>query len=299
MTGKPRTLVMSGGTRGIGRSALRELLSRDPQLHVILLTRTTASAESRRVTPVRADMERPASVRAAAATVREMLTDGDVPPLCGLALNAGISVLSATQATPDGLERTFAVNVLGPHLLIAGLAPLIEPPGRIVVTVSDAHFGDFRHTFGTMPPPRWADPAVLARPGAFPRPDSVSAGRAAYTTSKLAAIYLVHEWARRLPAGAGIVAHNPGLVPGTGLAREAGPLARFLMGTASRPMTLTPFADTVTAAGRRLAGVILGRPAAPSGSYIDRTSVARSSPESYDETRERDLVTQLDRIGGC
>ncbi|GAB7045515.1 hypothetical protein [Catenuloplanes indicus] len=138
---------------------------------------------------------------------------------------------------------------------------------------------------------------MLARPGAFPDPQTPLAGRAAYTTSKLAAIYLVHEWARRLPPGIDIVAHNPGLVPGTGLAREAGPLARFLMNVASRPMALTPLADTVDGAGRKLADVILGRTEVPSGSYIDRTHVARSSGESYDESRERALFDHLRKIG--
>nr|WSY49113.1 hypothetical protein OG999_02420 [Streptomyces sp. NBC_00886] len=54
-------------------------------------------------------------------------------------------------------------------------------------------------------------------------------------------------------------------------------------------MTLTPLATGPTAAGRGLADVALGATAAPTGSYVDRGRVARSSEESYDPRRERQL----------
>ncbi|MFE6921616.1 hypothetical protein ACFVAV_11265 [Nocardia sp. NPDC057663] len=46
-------------------------------------------------------------------------------------------------------------------------------------------------------------------------------------TSKLAAIYLVHEYARRLRTGIGIISYNPRFVPGTDLARDADAVSRF------------------------------------------------------------------------
>ncbi|GAA0240260.1 protochlorophyllide reductase [Cryptosporangium japonicum] len=286
---------MTGGTRGIGAAAVGELLRRDPGLRMVLLARGDARPGDR-TTVVPVDLADRTSTRTAVATVRAMLADGTLPPLRGIVGNAGVSLADAIHATPDGLETTFAVNVVANHVLIAGLAPALPGPGRVVITVSDTHFGDFKHTFGTIPAPRWAEPAVLARPGAFPRPATATAGRTAYSTSKLAAIYLVHEWARRLPPGVDVVAHNPGLVPGTGLAREAGPVARLLMGVLSPPMTLTPLADSVTAAGRKLADVVLGATAAPTGSYVDRTAPALSSGESYDPERERALWEYLERI---
>jgi hypothetical protein len=54
-------------------------------------------------------------------------------------------------------------------------------------------------------------------------------------------------------------------------------------------MMLTPMASSQKAAGQRLTDVALGRIPAPSGSYIDRTRVERSSKESYDPDRERQL----------
>ncbi|GAB2601125.1 dehydrogenase/reductase [Paractinoplanes abujensis] len=294
---------MTGGTSGLGRAAAAELLRRDPTMHLVLLARGTALTNNRgtaltkdRVTVIKADLASLGSVREASRDIGRRLASGELPPLSGLAGNAGVSLADALHTTADGYESTFAVNVIANHLLISELAPLLRAPARIVVTVSDSHFGDFRHTLGALPGPRWADPAVLARPGAFPRPETPVAGRTAYTTSKLAAIHLVHEWARRLPAGIDIVAYNPGVVPGTGLAREAGPFARALMGVLSRPLLLTPLADSVAAAGRKLADAIDGSTAASSGDYVDRTRAARSSAESYERNREHALWTFLDGV---
>ncbi|MDP5314971.1 hypothetical protein [Streptomyces poriferorum] len=147
-----------------------------------------------------------------------------------------------------------------------------------------------------VPGPAWRSPNILARPGAFPRPDTASGGRTAYSTSKLAAIYLVHAYARRLPAGVDAVAYNPGFVPGTGLARNAGPVARFAMRRILPAMALTPFATGRNAAGRHLADVVLGTTEAPTGSYVDRTRAARSSNESYDPRREDELWESAERF---
>jgi NAD(P)-dependent dehydrogenase (short-subunit alcohol dehydrogenase family) len=131
---------------------------------------------------------------------------------------------------------------------------------------------------------------------AFAKPDTAAGGRTAYSTSKLAALYLVHEYARRLPAGIDAVAYNPGFVPGTGLARNAGPVARFAMRRILPVMTLTPFATTRSAAGRYLADVVLGTTEAPTGSYVDRGRAAQSSEQSYDPQRERELWDAAERF---
>jgi nucleoside-diphosphate-sugar epimerase len=123
-----------------------------------------------------------------------------------------------------------------------------------------------------------------------------SGGRTVYSRSELAAIYLVHEYARRLPAGIDAVAYNPGFVPGTDLARNADPVSRFAMRRILPVMTLTPFATTRSAAGGYLADLVLGTTQAPTGSYVDRGRVALSSEESYDPQRERELWDAAERF---
>ncbi len=168
-------------------------------------------------------------------------------------------------------------------------------PRRIAPVPQATHFGDLRHTGGTVPAIRWTTPEVLSRPGAYPRPTTVRAGRRAYATSKLAGIYLVHEWARRLPEGVDVLAYNPSLVLGTGLARDAGGASGFLMERVVPALALTPLADTPPVAGRRLADTVLGSTKADTGSYVHRTRVTPSSKESYDVDREAALWTWLER----
>lgn len=155
------------------------------------------------VSHVSADLESLGSVRSAAAEICERLERGDLPPLRGFVGNAGIQYTNALTEGPDGFESTFAINVLADHLFVRLLQDRFVAPARIVITAGDTHFGDFKHNVGMVPGPAWRSPGVLARPGAFPDPDTAAGGRTAYSTSKPAAIYPVHEYARRLPAGSG------------------------------------------------------------------------------------------------
>jgi hypothetical protein len=106
----------------------------------------------------------------------------------------------------------------------------------------------------------------------------------------------VHAYARRPPAGIDAVAHNPAFVPGTGLARNADPVSRLVVRRILPATTLTPFATSRGAAGRYLADVVLGTTKAPTGSYVDRNRVARSSGESYDPQREAELWDAAERL---
>jgi len=169
-------------------------------------------------------------------------------------------------------------------------------PARIVLTTSDTHFGDFQHNMGMVPAPTWRDPRSLAKPGTADNAPSATGGRTAYSTSKLAVIYLAHTLARRLPTGVEIYAFNPGLVPGTGPVRDSGPVTRFLFRAIMPMMTLTPFARTITTSGHDLAAAATAPLAAATGSYLNGTKVERSSAQSYDRGREDALWDELTRL---
>ncbi|QLH27182.1 SDR family NAD(P)-dependent oxidoreductase [Streptomyces sp. Rer75] len=298
------TIVMTGASRGIGRVAAEQILRRSPDAHLLVVARGSSGAQlaadlatgGHAVSYVPADLGSLRSVRSAATEIRARLDSGELPPLRAFVGNAGVQHTNALTEGPDGFESTFTVNVLAHHLFVRLLQDRFTAPARIVITASDTHFGDLRHNLGMVPGPAWKSPDVLARTGAFPRPHTTAAGRTAYATSKLAAIYLVHEYARRLPTGIDAVAYNPGFVPGTGLARNADPLSRFAMRHVLPAMTLTPFATTRGAAGRHLADVVLGTTRAPTGSYVDRGSEARSSEMSYDPRREDELWDAVERF---
>ncbi|WP_369411206.1 SDR family NAD(P)-dependent oxidoreductase [Leucobacter edaphi] len=287
------TVVMTGASRGIGRIAAERLLREHEDLNLVVIGRQ-APAEQRaafgqaswRVTALRAELASLGQTADAAGDVADLIGAGRLPPVRALAWNAGLQRSDAIGVSPDGFEETFAVNLLAPHLLTRSLEGLLEAGSRVVVTVSDTHFGDLRHNLGMVPGPVWAPIERLLRPGGYPRSERVRAGRTAYSTSKLAAIYLVHEWARRL-TGAPIVSFNPGFVPGTGLARAADPLSRFAMRWLLPALTLTPLGTSPQRAGEYLARAIVSDDPPPSGSYIDRNRIAPSSAESMDPSRER------------
>jgi NAD(P)-dependent dehydrogenase (short-subunit alcohol dehydrogenase family) len=301
------TVVMTGASRGIGRVAAECILRQSPDVHLLVVARGSSGARlaaelgsgghaRHAVSYVTADLGSLESVRSAATEIRDRLDRGELPPLRGFVGNAGMQYTNALTEGPDGFESTFAINVLANHLFVRLLQDRFTAPARIVITVSDTHFGDFRHNMGMVPGPVWQSPDVLARTGAFPRPHTTTAGRTAYSTSKLAAVYLVHEYARRLPAGVDAIAYNPGFVPGTGLTRNADPVSRFAVRRIMPVMTLTPLATSRSAAGRYLADVVLGTTKAPTGAYVDRGRVTRSSGESYDPQREGELWDAAERF---
>jgi NAD(P)-dependent dehydrogenase (short-subunit alcohol dehydrogenase family) len=296
--GASRTAVMTGASRGLGWRAAVAMLERDPELHLAVTTRAgsngavadrlAAVSGNEHVSEVDCDLSSLAGVAAAAKAVRQREQAGDLPPIHVLVANAGTQLTTGSQASADGLEMTFAVNVLANVAFIRALSPAISPPGRIVITSSDTHFGDFRHNMGMVAGPRWRHPAELSRPGTE---QNSSAGQVAYSTSKLAVIYLVHALARRLPAGVDVYSFNPGLVPGTGLARDRDLISRIGWKAIMPMVSLTPLAMSANKAGQLLATAATGPKPGETGAYIDRRQVVDSSPESYDPEREEQLWT--------
>jgi NAD(P)-dependent dehydrogenase (short-subunit alcohol dehydrogenase family) len=89
------------------------------------------STETTAVTVMEIDLSSPASVRAFANAF-----DQRFPKLDVLVNNAAASV-QAREVTPDGYERHWATNVLGPHLLATLLIPALRESGHgRIVTVS-------------------------------------------------------------------------------------------------------------------------------------------------------------------
>ena len=131
--------VITGASSGVGFEAARALardgfavvaLGRDPQR--IEASRRTIEREAAgaQVTWLRADFAVMAEVRLAAQLIAELTDRIDV-----LINNAG-QILGTRTVTVDGLEQTFAGNVLAPFLLTGMLLPLltrVEQPHVITV----------------------------------------------------------------------------------------------------------------------------------------------------------------------
>ncbi len=293
--GAAATAIVTGANGALGRETARALLARG--WHVVLATRdpdrgagAAAAIGGGEVLPL--DLASLDDVRAFPAR----LDAASRPPLRALVANAGIQVTDDAHATRDGFELTFGVNHLGHFLLVELLRPRLAAPARIVMVSSGTHFGTLRQSLGYRP--RWRAPDELARPAARGRPGA--AGRTAYATSKLATIHHVHELARRLPGGITANAFDPGLMPGTGLARDfPAPVQAVWHRLLPRLVPLLPFAATPQDSGEALAA-LAADPAwdGVSGAYVEGGRAIRSSPASYDAAREAELWERSEVLTG-
>ena len=188
-----------------------------------------------------------------------------LPHIDAVACIAGVQVIKGQTRTEDGLEETFAVNHLSHVALVDTLLNRSRPLGRVVFIGSATHDPDQRT--GT-PPPLDGSIEELARPV----PDSqapLTAGMRRYVTTRQLAIATSAALARERP-DVHVTAFDPGLMPGTGLARQYPLAVRLIWGTLARGLTLLPFVSTPVASGSALAALLTQEPPpAPSGSYVD------------------------------
>jgi NAD(P)-dependent dehydrogenase (short-subunit alcohol dehydrogenase family) len=196
MTGK--TVLITGGTGGIGRATAIRLASMGARVGIVgrdLGRAQRAAAEicsesgNAVVDAFGADMSSQAEVRRLA---RDVLAG--YPRLDVLINNVG-GFWSHRHVTADGLERTFALNHLAPFLLTSLLLDrlIASAPARIVTVSSSAQ------SMGTI-----AFDDLMG--------ELKYSGQQAYNQSKLANVMFTYELARRL-AGTGVTATalHPGM----------------------------------------------------------------------------------------
>ncbi|MBN3508645.1 SDR family NAD(P)-dependent oxidoreductase [Mycolicibacterium septicum] len=297
MTGK--TAIITGANTGLGFECARALLESDPGWHVVLAVRDTrrgADAAARldrpgRTTVVELDL---ASLRSVRDFVGR-LPDLEVPPLTALVCNAGLQVVSGAATTADGYEMTFGVNHLGHFALVRQVLGALTAPARIVVVSSGTHDPD---KFTGMPAPQYNSVDELLRPPAGGL--TGEEGRRRYTTSKLCNMLFTYELDRRLGHGArGVTvnAFDPGLMPGSGLARDYGSVQRLAWRLVMPVLRILPNVNSTRRSGTNLAALV-DDPALDgvTGEYFEGTRRIRSSRDSYDAALAADLWQVSERL---
>ena len=211
--------------------------------------------------------------------------------------NAGIQVVSGTRTTADGFELTFGVNHLGHFCLVQGLLDRLAPPARIVVVSSDTHDPEKRTG---MPTPRYRSADALADPEGQSGESPLELGRRRYTTSKLCNVLFAYELDRRLAqrqSDVSVNAFNPGLMPGSGLARDYSGLRLFAWRFVLPLLRVLPQVRSASVSGKHLAA--LADDAAyegVSGRYFDGLEEVKSSADSYDRDKALDLWQASERL---
>jgi len=277
---KGKTCVITGASDGIGLETACQLGARGAKL--VLIGRNPIKGEAAlaalraRVPEVVADMHfadlsRRSEIVRIAAVVLRAAKRIDV-----LVNNAG-GIFARRDVTPDGLERTFALNHLGYFLLTELLRERIaaSAPARIVNVASEAHrnavldFSDLQC-------------------------ESHYSGWKAYQRSKLCNILFTRELARRL-AGTGVSANclHPGFV-----ATHFGDNNRGLFGIGVRlakrisAISLQRGAETpvYVAADHGIEGT--------TGRYFDKCRERAPSPAAQDDEAARRLWQESLRLAG-
>ncbi|HET8853020.1 MAG TPA: SDR family NAD(P)-dependent oxidoreductase [Ktedonobacteraceae bacterium] len=318
----PQTVILTGGTSGVGYAGAQTIAASHPDWHVLLASRNqrqgtqavnTLQHETGLPVPqtgfqhiewMSLDLASLASVRAFAREVAVR----DLPPLHAVICNAGLQVVSGTTYTQDGFETTFGVNCLGHFLLVNLLLRQLVAPARIVFVSSDLHDPESSKTFmsrmiGTMPP-RYRDARALAWSEQYPDPEERNespkvVGMRRYSTSKLCDIFYAYELARRLQSQGHntpehpitVNAFNPGPTPGTHLSRDAGAFGDFAWNVLFPHLRFAmPHMQSLDASGKALARLVLDPTLEGlSGKYFDGMEERASSQESYDQQKAREL----------
>ena len=306
--------LVTGGNSGIGFECARQLAregwhvliaSRNREMSADAVRRIAHESGDDAASEMGLDLGSVASVRRFAGEIA-----GKNVPLRALVCNAGLQVTKGPRHSPDGFELTFAVNHLG-HFLLTNLLLarlLANAPARIVIVASGVHDPKLRTG---MPKPSITDLETLAKTGG-PRKDAFD-GRLAYVNSKLCNLWFAYELGRRIEA-AGVStdgrrltvnAFDPGLVPGSGLARDYPPVLRFvwfriLPGLARLLTPVVAGINPASKAGPALARLVLDPTLARvSGKYFPshtRWREAPSSDASYDVARARALWEESVRM---
>jgi NAD(P)-dependent dehydrogenase (short-subunit alcohol dehydrogenase family) len=203
-----KRVIVTGPTSGIGRQIAVDLGARGADVVLACRDVDKGGSVARAITErggradvLHVDASSVKSMRAFAEAFRQRYDRLDV-----LVNNAGTSQGTRRESV-DGIEMTFATNVLGYHVLTRELLNRLHtPPARIVVVASsfagDLDFDDLQFT---------------RRPY-----DALTA----YRQSK--ACNRIWSWAlaARLPRGSTVNAMAPGFVPGTELSRDLPPAIR-------------------------------------------------------------------------
>ncbi|MBO0792592.1 MAG: SDR family oxidoreductase [Ktedonobacteraceae bacterium] len=269
MSGK--TCLITGANSGIGKVTALELARMGATVVMVSRNRTLGERAQREIQQqsgnpnvdlLIADLGSQQQVRRLAREFQERYTRLHV-----LINNAG-GVFVNRQASPEGIEMTFAVNYLAPFLLTHLLLDTLKAsaPSRVINVSSDAHY------IRVVDPVDWN----MERSYQLMR---------AYGQSKLAEVLFTYELARRLD-GVGVTANvlHPGVVA-TNIWSQ--PLPAFLrwISVISRFFGVSPEEGARTtiylASSPEVEGV--------TGKYFEKSKEKKSAQPSYDENLRKSL----------
>jgi NAD(P)-dependent dehydrogenase (short-subunit alcohol dehydrogenase family) len=297
-----RSVLVTGGTSGLGYECALNIARKYPEYQIIIAARSDANSSAETINKtlrqnnaqfLPLDLLQLSKVRSFASDWESR----DFPPIQSMVLNAALQFPGPVEYSDDGFEKTFAVSHIGHALLLSLLRPHLADTARIVIVSSGTH--DPLQDTG-MPDAIYNTAEELAHP----TPESAKAnGRQRYTSTKLANVLYTYALGRRFEAinkrygkKWTVTAFDPGLMPGTGLARKASTIEKFLWSRVLPHilpllrLVMSPNVHTVQESGKALARLAVGLDVEGSSAvYYEGMKVIESSEVSHDQAKQDDL----------
>lgn len=250
-----KTYIVTGATGGLGRFIAKNL-SKEPETKIILAVRDTdkgrhvADQLGKNTEVLELDLSSFEGINAFISSWKDDLT--------GLINNAGVQIVDKTRFIKNQrFEETFAVNHLAALKLTVGLLPFING-GRILFIGSGTHHPDYKvATMFGFRGARFNSIKACAEGLAESGPIR-QIGLDRYATSKFLNTVTTVELARRIPVEkVSFFCLDPGLMPGTGLARTAPAHMQFIWANILPAMAkLMPGTSTPKRSGKTAAWIM-------------------------------------------
>lgn len=218
-----KTFLVTGATGGLGLEIVRNL-AKAPKNKVIMAIRDLDKG-AKIISELEGNIEILQLDLSQLSNIRDFLRRWNTP-LDGLINNAGVQFVNETKFTRDGYEETIAVNHLAAFMLTIGLIPHLTG-GRVLFIGSGTH--NPKHPLGKMFGFRGAQYTTTRDliEGKSDAKTTKQMNLDRYSTSKLLNTITAVELSRRFKEFSTYVL-DPGLMPGTGLARDQNSIMWFL-----------------------------------------------------------------------
>jgi len=289
-----KSIIITGATSGIGYECAIQIAKLAINEQIILACRNLKTGNKtietikhktghKNIICLPLDLESLESIREFKKQVEKTGTT-----ISTLINNAGLQNVDKTKYTKDGFEQTFGVNHLAPFYLTLLLIPYLAEDASITFTASGTHDPDQK---SGMPAPEFKEAKLLAYPVETDE-TKIKVGQRRYATSKLCNILTTYELQRRLAnTKIRVNAFDPGLVPGTGLARNYPPVLKFISDYVFKALILfVPNVNTAQNSGKRLANLSYNdKYKSSKGKYFEGEKEIKSSTDSYNKELQKIL----------